>query len=60
MCKKTLNENSEHIFVKCKLAEKFFDFIKNPCIKRNRLYKTQKIGQLVKRTLKEALGNWTL
>jgi hypothetical protein len=29
MCKKTLNENSEHIFVKCELAENFFDFIKN-------------------------------
>jgi hypothetical protein len=29
MCKKTLNKNSEHIFLKCELAEKFFDNIKN-------------------------------
>ena len=28
MCKKTLNENSEHIFVKCELAQKFYEFIR--------------------------------
>jgi exonuclease III len=28
MCKKALNENSEHIFVKCALAEKFYEYIK--------------------------------
>ena len=28
MCKKTLNENEEHIFVKCKEAEKCFEHIK--------------------------------
>ena len=28
MCKKTLKENSEHIFVKCALAEKFYEYIK--------------------------------
>ena len=28
MCKKTLKENSEHIFVKCALAEKLYEYIK--------------------------------
>jgi hypothetical protein len=37
MCKKTLNENSEHIFVKCELAEKFFDFIKNAYLDKKEL-----------------------
>jgi hypothetical protein len=37
MCKKTLNENSEHIFVKCELAENFFDFIKNAYLDKKEL-----------------------
>jgi hypothetical protein len=36
MCKKTLNENSEHIFVKCALSEEFFEYIrKDFMIKKN-------------------------
>jgi hypothetical protein len=37
MCKKTLNENSEHIFVKCKIAENCFDFIKNAYLEKKEL-----------------------
>jgi hypothetical protein len=36
MCKKTLNENSEHIFVKCVLAKQFYEYIRNEfMIKKN-------------------------
>jgi hypothetical protein len=36
MCKKTLNENSEHIFVKCALSEEFYEYIrKDFMIKKN-------------------------
>ena len=36
MCKKTLNENFEHIFVKCDLAKQFYEYIRNEfMIKKN-------------------------
>jgi hypothetical protein len=37
MCKKTLNENSEHIFVKCEYAERFFEFIRENYIEKKDL-----------------------
>jgi len=37
MCKKTLNENSEHIFVKCELAKKFFNYIKHDFLEKKEL-----------------------
>jgi hypothetical protein len=37
MCKKSLNENSEHIFLKCEFAEKFFEFIKEKYIEKKDL-----------------------
>jgi hypothetical protein len=37
MCKKILNENSEHIFVTCELAKKFFDYIKKKFLSKNEL-----------------------
>jgi hypothetical protein len=37
MCKKSLNENSEHIFLKSEFAEKFFEFIKEKYIEKKDL-----------------------
>ena len=37
MCKKTLNENSEHIFVKCELAKNFFNYIKHDFLEKKEL-----------------------
>jgi hypothetical protein len=37
MCKKNLNENSEHIFVKCEYAERFFEFIKENYLEKKDL-----------------------
>ena len=52
MCKKILNENSEHIFVTCELAKKFFDYIKKNFLSKNEL-KNSLVLLKLKRNLAE-------